>query len=186
MGDLDLRRIVLLAGAFGLCVDFSCSLGHRDDDDPVPGPSRKLDEACAHGGCILGGSASLVTGLTSDSVAIRIGPGPGSAHVALPAGGLIPAGYRGHVELLVSGAGSFSASNRSCDGETPDRSDAFTPPADYGWVSVGPSCGADGAEAPISVTVSGSDASVLDIVDVRVVATKVSGYGCSMARWPRR
>jgi hypothetical protein len=183
------RRIVLFAGAWTLCVDASCSLNSRDDDDePIPGASRRLDEAC-RSGCVVEGSASMVSGLTSDSVALRLGPGPGSVHFSLGSAGSVPHGYSWHVELLVSGTGSFTAAVASCGDDTAVGRDGttllvgqqpFSPPADYHWLMVGRSCDSGTASQSISVDVSGNDESVLDIVDVRIVAVPPgSGSGCS-------
>src|SRR5690242_2057633 len=114
---LWLRRAAVVTAAWTLCIDVSCTLDPKredDDDQPIPGPSRRLDVACRFGACVTEGSAVLGAGPTSESVALRIGPGAGSVHCACASPGAIPPGYAWHAAPLVPGAGSFMASSWIC------------------------------------------------------------------------
>jgi hypothetical protein len=82
----------------------------------VDSQSRLLDEACAVEECTTTGVARATTGLTSDSLAFDIGPGPGKVVIPLPAfsnGG--DSSFR--LEALVSGAATARLLRTSCSGD---------------------------------------------------------------------
>ncbi|HEY3594321.1 MAG TPA: hypothetical protein VGL13_10620 [Polyangiaceae bacterium] len=184
-----------MVGAIGLFLHLCCtpSLGSSQDTS-IDGPSRMLDDACRTGGCVVEKSAALVSGVTSDSYAIRIGPGEGSAQVTFTLGDALADGFSWHLELLASGNGSFKVETPPCgqplvlpnQGENAPGSQplqqTLTPTAGYEWISLSPVCGSGRSTAPVTFSIAtATDDALIDIADVRIKADMGSGY-CSIAR----
>ena len=111
--------------------------------DTQDGEARLVDRACRSGRCTVTGSAKQVSGITSDSVGFRLGPGPGKVRIPLPA--FSSAGNDSfHVDVLASGTGQLKTrlSQESCDGSGNCNLDEVDSAsgilgADYEWISAG-------------------------------------------------
>ncbi len=135
--------------------------------EPVPGRTRALDRACRTGGCTLTGSAAFVSGPTADTLGIRMGPSPSSATIVL-SDVSTPSGYDWHVEILVSGTGSFTASELGCP-SADGSAVTIEPSEDYAWFRMS-NCGSHAAMiGSTTVTVAGTSLGTMDIADIRTV-----------------
>ncbi len=118
---------------------------------------RDLDAACARG-CNPKGSARLTTGITTDSPALRIGPGVGEVTIPLPLSTPPP-------QILARGEGSFEY----CFGmdECEDDTDVHSMPAPYvfAWRDL---YGRHTYGGVVVIRIARPD-SWIDIVDVRWV-----------------
>ena len=159
--------VATIALAFG--VDASCS---SEPYGPKAGRTRTLDDTCRSGGCMLSGSAVMVSGPTPDTLGIRMGPGESSATIVIAVGYFENEPW--HIELLASGNGTFSVSGPSCAGAGGGLT--FQPPADYGWVSIGGCSGANPqVQTKATVTITGTGGATMDIADVRTYGFPVQG-----------
>ncbi len=96
MADRAARRVRRFT--LGLLVVAAGACGRED------GEARLVDRACRSGRCMTSGSARQVSGITSDSVGFRLGPGPGKIVIPLPT--FSSQGNNSfHVELLAAGTG---------------------------------------------------------------------------------
>jgi hypothetical protein len=136
-----------------------------------------LDESCRTGGCKLEGAATITSGITADTTGILMGPGQSSATIAF-ARGLATNGYTWHIEILASGAGSFTASEPPCEANASVWMEPLHPTSDYQWLPLHLECAGLGQTDTATVSVNGTDGSILHIADVRIVNTHVE-YGCS-------
>jgi hypothetical protein len=96
-----------------------------------------------------------------------MGPSPSSATIVL-ADTSLPDDVRWHVEILVSGTGSFTASEVGCssaDGST------FTiePREDYAWFRVGNCADHTSMTTSTTVTITANSAGTMDIADIRTM-----------------
>jgi hypothetical protein len=163
---------------FGL--DASC-LDFKDPHPPLPGQSRALDEACRNGRCTLSGSAVITSGPTPDTLGIKMGPGPSTASIAVSGASDLPPDYVWHIELLVSGAGPFSAYEPACATVNTPQNRPFQAPAGYRWIAPFSCTIHPRSDTTGTVMISGTEGSVMDIADVRIVGEHVSD-GCSVTR----
>jgi hypothetical protein len=185
-----------------LCAPFAC--GDKYDH---PGDARVLDVACARtsvadagapaptDGCQLSRvGAAKVSGLTADSVGLRLGPEDGSVTIVVPPLNLPGSDDTWTYEVLARGRGSFQVScptsspaEAGTDAKTYDPSSSCianaTPTGSFEWIPVGAEgrVGTAGAgrttpKTPITLSVKGG--STLEIVDIRIVSSE-RPKGCS-------
>ncbi len=151
------------------------------------GQSRLLDQACGQQVCTTTGTARIVTGPTSDSVGLKLGPGKGSARIPLPAFSL-GADDSYDVEILVAGKGTATSQVFARASSCPPAADAaagapelqcstplstettFAVSEWYEWKRVGGLIGEDAGVAQEGLLVgvsTGVDGSSFDIADIR-------------------
>jgi hypothetical protein len=184
----DHRTYLRYAFAALLCVPFACS-----DNVDHPGDARVLDVACARpGGCQLSASgAQKVSGLTADSVGLRLGPGDGSVTINVPPLHLPGSDDTWTYEILARGRGTFSIDCPKTSGSETGAEPTYDPSyscistaaatGTFDWIPVGaegrvgPSGGRNTLPTPLTLRVSGG--ATLEIVDVRIVSSE-SPKGC--------
>jgi hypothetical protein len=168
---VEVRRWIVVVAVGWAFSDASCfDLG----DGGKPGPSRELDRACRSGRCAVSGAAVLTSGPTSDTVGIQMGPGESSATITLSA---MAPDVTWNVQLLVSGSGTFAASDERCAVPEGAPSSTFPVPESYAWVDLG--CAHQATATETTVTVATTPGSTMDIADVR---TYIPPAYCSIGR----
>ena len=126
---------------WGLALVLALVLGQGACNTQVDSESRLLDEACAVDQCTTTGAARATTGLTSDSLAFQVGPGPGKVVIPLPA--FSHAGDSSfRLEALVSGAATARLLRATCATDAGPCSTQVVDTSilyahDYDWQSVG-------------------------------------------------
>lgn len=146
------RRRVWLALAVLACS--ACS-GFLDFEDPKSDDPRLLDRACeSEEGCKTEGNAELTTGITSDSVGVRLGPGGGSVVVPLV---VAEGAGEAEVEVLAAGRGSLRVTSSALG-----VSKLFELRSDYAWYGV---TGTASGDPALDLSVEGEDQA--EIADIR-------------------
>ncbi|MEO7092649.1 MAG: hypothetical protein ABI175_05320 [Polyangiales bacterium] len=200
---MDNHRIYLrYAFAALLVVPFACS-----DKNDHPGDARVLDVACSKvttdadlgalppdSGCQLSKvGAKKVTGLTSDSIGLRLGPDPGEVTIVVPPLSLPNSDDSWTYEILARGTGTFDVP--SCFTTTTPAETGAEPVRDTGtcitagsptntfeWIAVGAegrldrsTSGRMTTRTPVTLRVKAG--STLEIVDIRIVSSETP-KGC--------
>jgi len=137
----------------------------------VDSQSRLIDEACAVEECTTTGNARATTGLTSDSLAFKIGPGPGKVVIPLPAfshGG--NSSFR--LEALVSGAATArllrstcSSDAGACSTQVQDSSSMYANV--YDWEPVGSYSSSSTSFSGFAVEIETTGSQEIAVIDLR-------------------
>ena len=167
MAERGARRVRRFA--LGLVVVAAGACGRED------GEARLVDRACRSGRCVTSGSARQVSGITSDSVGFRLGPGPGKIVIPLPT--FTSQGNNSfHVELLAAGSARLKTrlTQETCDSSGSGCSIAEVDTAsnflerEYRWHSAGTFVGKQSAGfAGFTLEVELDQAGDAEIADIR-------------------
>lgn len=176
MASSAYRRWALLAGWATVAWAAAC------EDRPLQEMTspRLLDQLCkpSSADCKLSGSARLTTGITDDSLGVKLGPEPGALHLRWPTltgvGGTSSSGSPGsqRFEVLVRGKGRLMK---------PAGSPSLTD--DFSWQTFAVTATFD-SEPGFLLVAEAVQGSEIEIVDVR--ETRALEYGCSVAAVGRR
>ena len=195
-----------------LCAPFAFACG---SDDKHNGDARVLDTACSKtapgtfdphavqptSGCYLSDKgAKKVSGLTSDSIGLRLGPEEGTVTIVVPPLTLPNNDDTWTYEILARGTGSFEvpsceigSSTSDAGSETGAERDPYasdptclssaTPTGTFEWIPVGAegrltSSSTRGVTVTTPLAFKVRAGSTLEIVDIRIVSSESPKGGC--------
>lgn len=158
-------------------------------DHEIDSESRLLEEACAVGECVTSGSARRTTALTSDSIAFKLGTGPGKLIIPIPTFSRSGADTF-DLDALVDGAATFRLVRTDCSGDAGACtrqvvSTTSVYSSDYEWHYAGSYSGSSSQFEGFELEVETSASQEIALVDLRYDAYDTA-VECGVAAPGRR
>lgn len=165
MADRSSRRGRIAAVLFALLTAGGACNHHIDSE------SRLLEEACAVDECATTGTARRSTALTSESIAFKLGPGPGKVVIPIPSFSR-PGADSFQLEALVDGSATFRLIQSKCTSASGPCTDELLSTTsvysgDYDWHYAGGYVGSSDQFDGFKLEIETNASQELALVDLR-------------------